>query len=305
MKTITGLQKNIFLKLYTYRYLTNEILANKLEVGSLQRVREATRFLSKYPSERSPFLSVIKFPPHARFGKFSFFYCLRTNARPILNEMGIDAHDSDFPGNIQVAFTSDYSHRKKFIVFHVQLTQALQSEYGDSIKIDRFERYFQKDGNLFAKTRISNSKGGFIIPDGVFTLDIAGNGKRLFFVEIANGDSRDTRRNINQIIRHDQMIMEKAYEKFLPCIPRILYVFSDYELMSSVIEKLKDTKLDFKKSFLFALGEDLRKDFFGSWIKLENQNWFNAFRNKKEPLYKYYNFLTGKESNFGRFKLAS
>lgn len=168
-----------------------------------------------------------------------------------------------------------YFHRKYTVDFQIMLDKWAQSHF---VEVLLFETYLDKkgnnrgDGNLSAATRIVYNKSSYIIPDGVFVLQLPSGNKRLFLFEVY--DDEATTRPLKQLYQHleVQLLGTPAEVYGIPQAYDVLLLFKHDSVKQALIERAKKDPAfkGFSDYFLLKSMEELApEDFFQSWKTLD------------------------------------
>ena len=202
-------------------------------------------------------------------------HTLTKRGRDTLAEfLQVSADSIYYPVN-KIQFTRDYAHRTRTIDLLISFDRLAQSEDSDRDIIDPYYRYDgsqrKKGSQLTSLARVPYS-GGFLVPDANLYYQTEAE-KNLFTLELER-QPKAKRIIEDKIYPHAQIIAEGTlsvkYEH--PFSHRALFAFESFGTMQTVASFLFHTK-DFdqtlKDSFMFAMFEDVKKD-FSAWKSVEN-----------------------------------
>lgn len=250
-------QERILLALATFKYLT---VSQLLELEVMKSKRSVSKKVKELKDRR--FIESIAYGFTPKIGRVENVNFLNKKGKEVLMQgLGIEESEIRMPISTKNLFFKDYFHRGSTIDFHIHLHK--WTEENDSY-LAFFDTYFDKLGNnrtsknLRAKTKV-DIEDGYIIPDGLFLLELPNNEQELYLLEVYYG--KDTSRTVKQLTKHVQAMelgsvnekykFEKAY--------RVLSVFEQKSIQEAVMQRMAKDKYftHFKDHFYFKSLEEI------------------------------------------------
>jgi len=285
MRHITEKQLDILQAISRYKYQTPSHL---LKLGIQTHRKNINNTLLRLKSRSRPLIKTIHGHVTQRFGRVENMYYLTKWGKDLLiNERRIDPHEIKMPTEGATHFTSDYMHRKGTIDFAIVLDQWADLKGAEVIY---FDTYYDTQGNnridknLRARTKIDLPRGGYIIPDAIFMIELHDLTYKLFAFELHNG--KDTKRAVKQLRKHAEAlscgsIAKVAEDRTKATLRddgflfnkswRVLFVFENQSIMEATMKRIDGLGFfePFVQHFVFKTLDNIKRENFTT-------NWFTC-----------------------------
>lgn len=231
-------EEKILLALASLKYLT---VSQLIALDIMQNKRNLSRNVKSLRDRGLLETKNYGFTPGQ--GRVENIHFLSKKGKKLLEEdFGLEAKDIKIPLNKNL-FSQDYFHRKSTIDFQIHLDLWAKN---NEASVAFFDTYFDKIGNnrtkknLRAKTKIDLQGDSYMIPDGVFLLELPDTSTELYLLEVYNG--KDTGRTVKQLMKHVEAIeLGSTNEKYeFMNAYRVLSVFEYPSMMQSVQERIAE-----------------------------------------------------------------
>lgn len=273
-RSLTGVGERIITELANYTYLSPSQMITLGIMTDRSNLNKRIGALRDFGSK--PLIESIEYGVHPKYGRLENLHRLTPYGKKWLIEH-LFMDDKDIKVHLSKPPVTDYFHRKSTINFHIMLEQWCEKNESN---MGFFHRYFDKLGNnrrnknLTRKTRLNLGNGEQIDPDGIFMLDCADGEKRLFCLEVSNGDN--TKRILDQIEGHIKSLHFSAPSRKYghDYGSRVIWLFQEEGTMRAVIRRFHTlpSAREQKNHFFFKCLHDISADqLFKNWYDIDGE----------------------------------